>query len=411
MLTAARIEDELADPGFFADPYPTLRRMRALDPVFRSEAWGAWVLSGFHEVSQMLRDWKHFSNERRGITMLNHLTDEERHEIEPLGRALAMGGGLLSSDPPVHTRIRGLLSRSFTNRVVEGLRPKVQSMVDALLDTVADDGQMDVIRGLALPLPATVIAEMLGVPSADSANFVEWSDAALAMDGTGKPAFSLIARTQYGYVSLVEYFKNLVAERRRDPADDRTDLLSMMLRAQGESELSDDELVITCITVLMGGFETTTSLISNTLHLLLTHPEQRAEAEREPAAFSAAIEESLRYEAPIQLVMRRVETPIDFGGHDLEADDLVFAMIGGANRDPQQFADPDRFDITRGGGHLTFGAGIHFCIGAPLARMEAPIAIETILRRFPNITFAEDRVAWNTAKPSARMPLRYLVQF
>jgi pimeloyl-[acyl-carrier protein] synthase len=412
VVTTDEIERELSNPDFFDDPYPTFRQVRDLDPVYRSEAWGdAWLVTGFDEVSLTFRDWKHFSSEGRGLTMLNHLTDDELRRVEPLGRLMAMGGGLISSDPPVHTRIRGLVSRAFTNRVVESLRPKVQSMVDDLLDRVVDAGHADVVRCLALPLPATVIAEMLGVPSDDQARFVEWSDAALAMDGTGKPPLPLVERTQSGYLSLVNYFKDLIADRRRSSIDGRTDLLSTLLSAQDGNEISDDELVITCVTILMGGFETTTSLIVNTLDLLLANPDQRAAAQHDPKMMGSAIEEGLRYESPIQIVMRRVSEPVELGSHRLVPGELVMAMVGAANRDPRQFTEPDRFDITRDGRHVTFGAGIHFCIGAPLARMEAPIAVETILRRMPKIAFAEDRVHWNTAKPSARMPLHYEVQF
>ena len=169
--------------------------------------------------------------------------------------------------------------------------------------------------------------------------------------------------------------------------------MSTLLSAQESSELSDAELVITCITILMGGFETTTSLIVNTLDLLLANPDQRAAAQHDPKAMASAVEEGLRYESPIQIVMRRVNEPLDLGAHHLATDELVMAMVGAANRDPSVFAEPDRFDITRDGRHVTFGAGIHFCIGAPLARMEAPIAIETMLRRLPKIAFVEDRRA------------------
>jgi cytochrome P450 len=256
-----------------------------------------------------------------------------------------------------------------------------------------------------------VIAEMLGVPSDDQPQFVEWSDAALAMDGTGKPALPLVERTQSGYLSLANYFRDLVADCRRSSPRGRTDLLSTLVNAQDGNELSDHELVVTCLTILMGGFETTTSLIVNTLHLLLSNPDQRWAVQHDATMMAAAIEEGLRYESPIQIVMRRVNEPVELGPSRLVPGELAFAMVGAANRDPRHFPDPDRFDITRDARHVTFGAGIHFCIGAPLARMEAPIAIETILRRMPTIRFIEDRVHWNTAKPSARMPLHYNVEF
>jgi cytochrome P450 len=411
MLTADGIDRELASPEFFDDPYPTYHRIRELGPVHHSETWGVWLVTGFNEASRTFRDWKHFSNERRGLSLLAHLTDDERRCVEPLGRFLALGGGLISSDPPVHTRIRGLVSRAFTHRVVEGLRPKVQLMVDDLLDRVVDAGRMDVIRDIAVPLPATVIAEMLGVPHEDQAKFIEWSEAALAIDGTGKPTLSLVERAQYGYVSMATYFSDLVADRRRSPSRGSSDLLSVLIDAQESDQLSDGELVTTCVTILMGGFETTTSLITNTLDLLLARPDDRVAVQRDPAVMAAAIEESLRYESPIQIVPRRVSEPLEIEGNRLEPGELVFVMVGAANRDPRLFPDPDRFDIRREARHVTFGVGIHFCIGAPLARMEAPVALETMLRRMPDITFVEDRIQWNAAKPSARMPLQYLVEF
>jgi cytochrome P450 len=410
MLTTHEIDDELARPDFLDDPYPTYVRIRQCGPVYRSAAWGAWLVTGFDQARETFRDWKRFSNEGRGLTLLAHLTDEERTHVEPFGRYLAMGGGLISSDPPVHTRIRGLVSRAFAIRVVESLRPKVQVIVDDLLDRVAEAGRMDIIRDLAVPLPATVIAAMLGVPHEDQAKFVEWSEAALAIDGSGKPTLPLVERAQFGYVSMANYFSDLVEERRTSRRG-HDDLLTVLVDAHDSGQLSHGELLTTCTTILMGGFETTTSLIANTLHLLLTHPEQRAEAEREPAALSAAIEESLRFESPIQIVPRRVSERIDIGVHRLEPGDMLFVMVGAANRDPRQFADPDRFDIHRDSRHVTFGVGVHFCIGAPLARMEAPVALATILRRMPDIAFAEQRVHWNTAKPSARMPWQYHVEF
>ena len=232
----------MARPDFFDDPYPTYHRIRELGPVHYSEAWGVWLVTGFDEATQTFRDWKHFSSERRGLSLLAHLSEDERTHVEPLGRYLALGGGLISSDPPVHTRIRGIVSRAFTHRVVESLRPKMKSMVDELLDRVAGTGRMEVITDLAVPLPATVIAEMLGVPHDDQAKFVEWSEAALAIDGSGKPKLPLVERAQYGYVSMGNYFTELVAERRKSSIRPKNDLLSTIIDAQDRNEITDGEL-------------------------------------------------------------------------------------------------------------------------------------------------------------------------
>lgn len=407
------IERELSSPEYFADPYETYRRIREKGPAYWSDAWGVWIICGHETVRSTFRDWEHFSSEGRFIALLDHLSDDEKLEVEPLGHYFALYNGLIHRDPPDHTRLRRLLATALTSRVVDRLRPRIQGMVDDLLDRVEGDGQMDVVADLALPLPATVIAELLGVPAEDQRHFVTWSAEIVSFAGTSKPPLDLIKIAQHGYVSMAEYFQDLIEDRRKtglDPSED-ADLLAMLLRAHDGDQLTDNELVSTCVTLLVGGFETTTSLITNTLHLLLTHPAERAALEDDPGLMSTAIEESLRFESPLQIVPRRVAEPVDLGGHQLEPGQLVFEMLGAANRDPDPFPDPDRFDIRRGGRNLAFGFGIHLCIGAPLARMEGPIAVASMLKRMPAIAFADDRVQWNLAKPTARGASSYNVTF
>jgi cytochrome P450 len=330
-----------------------------------------------------------------------------------LGRFFAIAKGLIHRDPPDHTRLRKLLARAFTSRVVERMGPHIQAIVDGLLDQVQADGQMDIVDDLALPLPAIVIAELLGVPAEDRRFFVTWSAEAVSFAGTSTPPLELVKKAQHGYLSLYEYFGALIEERRKGagPESEDPDLVTLLLDAGKDNVLSNAELVSTCVTLLIGGFETTTSLIANTLHLLLTHPEQRAALEADPSLMAATVEESLRYESPLQIVPRRVSRPVEIEGHKLEQGQLVFEMLGAANRDPARFPDPDRFDIRRDARHLAFGMGIHLCVGAPLARLEAPIALSSILRRMPGVEMADDRVQWNLSKPTARGPLAYNVTF
>lgn len=387
----ADLDTALTSDAFVADPYPTYARLREQDPVHWSDSQGGWLLTRFADVLDTIRDPGRFSSQGRFSAVLEPLPDDERTRFDPLERHFAVG--LLGSDPPDHTRLRGLINRAFTPRVVEALRPRVQALVDELLDAVQGQGQMDAIADVAYPLPATVIAELLGVPVEHRDRFKVWSDGILSFQGTGRATVETLDRAQRDLLELRAFLTELLDHRRRAPSDD---LLGRMVEAEAEGDrLSSAELLTTCVTLLTAGHETTTNLIGNGLFTLLRHPDALADLRADPGLMPTAIEEILRYESPLQRNPRRVAEDLELGGHRLKRGDFVLQVLSAANRDPGQFPDPDRFDSRRRPNrHLAFGVGIHFCLGAPLARIEGPVVIGTMLRRMPDLRLATDEAHW-----------------
>jgi cytochrome P450 len=309
---------------------------------------------------------------------------------------------LLHSDPPDHTRLRALMTKAFTPRVVDAMRPRIQAIVDELLDQAVNGGEVDLVRDVAGPLPALVIAEIFGAPAADVPRFKQWADDILAFQGLNRPSIEILRRSQRGLVEMRAYLNQLVAERRQRPHDD---LLGHMVTVETEGErLSEAELLATCVTLLVAGHETTLSLIGNGLLTLLHHPEQLHQLRHNPALITSAIEEMLRYESPVARQPRRIKQDVVLGGQLLRQGQIAFQFLNAANRDPEHFPDSDRFDIHRTNNrHLAFGNGIHFCIGAPLARLEGPIAITTLLRRLPNLRLISPTPDWDISKPNSRL--------
>jgi cytochrome P450 len=385
MTTEASLERGLAAPSFIDDPYETYRALQELAPLHWSDTWNAWVLTRYDDVVAVLRDSQRFSNAGRFSLLLDQLPDDAQEAAMPLRRHYA--SGILQCDPPDHPRIRGLVRQAFTPRAVERVRQRVVEMVDQLLDAVPADASFDVIADLAKPLPAMVISEMLGVPPEDRDQFIPLGDdlTALQSKGRGVRENAQIAAT--AVQTLESYFRDLYAERRRRP---REDLISALVEArEGGDRLTENELVNTCVTMLVAGHETTRNLIGNATMTLLRHPEQLARLRAEPDLLQSTIEECLRFESPIQRGWRRVAEDTELLGTQLRRDQLLFLMFGAANRDHRQFPDPDRFDIARTDNrHIAFGYGIHFCLGAPLARLEAPIAVNRIIDRFPKLELA-----------------------
>jgi len=368
------------DPEFLEDPYPTYHRLRSEDPVHHNPL-GFWVLTRYEDVVAVLRD--------------------PRFVKEPIAAFVAarfgapvpaIGLSMLDRDPPDHTRLRGLVSKAFTPRVVETLRPRIQRIVDDILTRVAGRGEMDVIEELAYPLPVIVICEMLGVPVEDHERFKGWSlDIARGLDAVMLPPDSDVAkRSVAARRALADYFRQLIAERRAAP---RADMLSALIAAEEAGDtLSEDELLATCILLLIAGHETTVNLIGNGTRALLRHPGELRRLRDDPRLVAGAVEELLRWDGPVQRTARIPSEDVPIGGRTIPKGDMVMPFIGAADRDPAQFPDPDRLDIARADNrHIAFGWGIHFCLGAPLARVEGQIAIDTLVRRLPGLALATGR--------------------
>jgi cytochrome P450 len=380
-------------PEFLADPYPHYRRLRDEDPVHESPL-GFWVLTRHDDVAGMLRDPR-FG--RKGF---------ERILAARFGDA-GFDLSMLFRDPPDHTRLRTLVSKAFTPRVVEQMREHIQQIVDGLLAAIAPAGAMDLVADFAYPLPVAVICEMLGVPGGDRERFRDWTvHIARALDAIALPTEpEVVERGLAARRALADYFRELMAARRRRP---RGDLLSELIAAEEQGDrLSEGELMATILLLFVAGHETTVNLIGNGTLALLRHPDQLRRLREEPTLLPAAVEELLRYDGPVQRTGRICSTEVQVGGRTIPANSVVLGLIGAANRDPAVFPDPDRLDVGRAENrHLAFGWGIHFCLGASLARLEAQIAFGTLLRRLPRLALATAAPEWRPA--SALRGLRAL---
>ncbi len=374
-----RLESGVAfDPtarAFQRNPYPAYRALQTKDPVHRSRLIGGQVLTGYDDVMKALGD------NRLGADRSELMEQLPANRRGPFFQFVDQS--LLSLNPPDHTRLRGLVSKAFTPRAVASMQPRIEAITHELLDQVAANGEMDLIRDLAYPLPVIVIAEMLGVPAEHRDRFKAWSDDL----GAGLDPFvsdEVLAKADAATLALREYFAVLFEERRKEP---REDLLSALVLAEDEGEsLNEEELYASVILLLGAGNETTTNLIGNGMQALLQHPDQLAMLRDDPALIDAAIEEMLRFDGPVQFTTRIAGEPMEFAGAQLERLEMVMLVLGAANRDPRYFPKPDEFNIVRPPGHtLAFGHGIHFCLGAPLARLEARVASPTLLQRMPHL--------------------------
>ena len=393
LVTVERVQTGVAfnplDARYRSNPYPTYERLRMKDPVHRSRLTGGLMLSRYDDVASVLRDARFSSDGRKSPTYAKNRAQMIKAGVFEEGED--EGGSMLRMDPPDHTRLRSLVSRAFTPRTVEALRPRIEQIVEEQLDAVAKSGRMDVIRELAYPLPVTVIAELLGIPTEDRERFKHWSDESIRTLGFG--SIEDARRSMRAMRELRAYLEPIAQERRREP---REDLLSALVAAEEQGDkLTLDEVYSTITLLLVAGNETTTNLIGNGLLALLRHPDQLRLLRDDPSLIGGAIEELLRYDSPVQFTSRLPSEDVEISGHVLKAREEVLLLLGSANRDPAQFTDPDRLDITRENGHhLSFSHGIHFCLGAPLARLEGQIALSALVRRFPNMRLATDRPQW-----------------
>lgn len=378
-------------PAIMANPYPAFRRLRDEDPVHWSDVLRGWVLTRYRDVRAALMDPRLSAD--RITPFMDSQPPQRQNELGGLARMLTRWAVFV--DPPTHTRLRGLMNKAFTTRAIEALEPRIAAIIDGLLDRVVARGRMDVIADFAYPLPATVIAGMLGVPEADILRFKDWSDDLAAFVGTAQATSDKYGRAARGIAEMDGYFRAIIRARRSQPP--QGDVIGRLVAAEEEGRvLSEDELVATAILVLFAGHETTTNLIGNGLIALLRHPDQIARLRAEPALGESTIEELLRYDGPTQIVTRVAREDYELSGKRIKRGERLFLALNAANRDPETFVEPDRFDIARSPNpHLAFGYGPHFCIGAPLARLEAQIAFARLFSRLDRIELASDAIEWS----------------
>ena len=378
------VELTALDPTFQADPYPVLERLRRLDPVHHDTVLNRYVLTRHHDVEELLFDRSLSVDPRKAAPG----TFEAMFVFADRDRQPSM----LFSDPPYHARLRGLVSKAFTARSVEQQRPRIQEIVDELLDAMDAACEIDLIESFAGPLPTILIAEMLGVDPADRADFKRWSDLGVM---NFNPLLTPEERELVieASAALDAYLRRAVEERREKPRDD---LITKLVHAEeGGDQLSDDEIVTMCSLLLAAGNLTTTDLIGNGVLALLQNPDELRKLQDDPSLIKNAVEEMLRYDSPVIMSGR---TPLDdavIAGREISAGQSVTPILGAANRDPAVYAEPERFDITRANtSHHSFGGGVHYCLGAPLARAEAQMAVGTMVRRFPKMQLGDSPLEW-----------------
>ena len=376
---------DISDPRWSSDPFAIYAELRSEAPIHRNDAAGLWVLARHADCLAVLRDKRASSDSATSDSPLSGPMSEAFLEMRPF----------VFLDPPDHTRLRGLVSKAFTPKVVESLRPRVEEIVTELLDAAIDAGHVDLAEALGYPLPVRIICELLGVPQSDEPLFRLWSDAlARGFDPSFLLTEDVVAARAEAVTQFAEYFVELLAERRRRPGDD---LLSRLVAAEEDgSMLTEPEMLATCILLLTAGHGTTVLLITGGALALLEHPDQMAVLRDDPSTIRTAVEEMMRYVSPVQLTGRYMLEDMEVGDATLRAGEFAILLLASGNRDAEAFEDPDRFDVRRTpNNHLGMGFGIHHCLGATLARLEAQVAFAELVRRAPDIALDTDQVSYS----------------
>ena len=380
----------IASPAFKANPFPFYARLRAEAPAYRTTLPTkeiAWLITRYDDVVTVLKDERFVKNTSNALTQEQAANQRWfRKLFKPLKR------NLLDLDPPDHTRLRALVYKAFTPRLIEQMRERIQKLTNELLDAVQDRGSLDLIQEYALPLPTTIIAEMLGVPIEDRHRFHRWSNALMAAAASSWEMMKAVPSAW----ALMRYLRKLIKMRRADP---KNDLVSALARAEEAGDkMSEDELLAMVFLLLVAGHETTVNLIGNGTLALLEHPDQMGRLRTDPGLIKPALEEILRYAGPAEMATERyARQDVTIAGATIPRGEMVFAVLASANRDERQFPNSDALDITREPNrHLAFGLGTHFCLGASLARLEGQIAINTLLRRLPDLRLvvAPETLRW-----------------
>jgi cytochrome P450 len=398
---------DLADPAARSNPYAIYERLRREDPVHWSDRFGAWVLTRYEDVAACLRDPR-LSPGGGFAVMFDRLPRAEQERVAELRRHLSMWMG--PQDPPGHTRIRAVMQRAFTPRLVEATRPFLERVTDELLGAVQASGrpESDLLRDVADPLPAMMIAAILGAPTRDWQRFKRWSDRLTEFIESGRFTVDALVEAQQTILEAAAYLGALADESAGGagpPGDDGQppNLMSALLAVAAEGgQVSKDEVVANCVPLIFAGHETTALLIGNSMLALLQNPDQARKLVARPPLIRSAIQECLRYDSPVQMVRRSAQESVEIRGRQIEKGQLLWLVLGAANRDPDPFRDPDRLDIERANvRHLSFGLGVHYCVGAGMTCLEAQVAVGRMLARWPDLRLSGSSLKWRNA-PTAR---------
>jgi cytochrome P450 len=377
------IDEQLLSPNFMQDPYPVYRQMREASPVYRSEALSQWMVTGTDEVAEIMKSPEQFSSFGWELARINRLPEEAREQLGPLVK-LSSTPVIVFSDPPLHTRLRKFVNRTFSASSIKGSQPEIESLADRLVEDLVAEAEPEIVGGLAQPLPIQTVVRLFGAPVSDAEIYKTLSHSRMIFQGTRIPDPDAAIRLNELLIEFREYLFGLIDRLRREPEDG---LLSrLILPDEDGDKLDDDELFHMCVVFLSAGHETTTALIGNTVLALLENPEQMALLRDDPEKAPAAVQESLRWMAPVQRILRIATTEVEIGGQTIHAGDEVALILAAVNRDQEQFPEPHRFDLERPRtNQMAFGRGIHNCVGATLARSEASAAIAALIQRAPDL--------------------------